>query len=790
MSSLPRWMHVRLSVRFILMTLLLLILIQTVGFWIVQGAVERYVREDIQHSISVSERVWNKLIIQNHQQLEEGAELLASDFGFRSAVASQDENTIASALVNSSHRIGASVAILVDQQWHLKASSKDDMKQSNKLAVLIDDLAKARQEKGEEAYITALYSGVPTQFVVVPVRAPRLLGYVIMGFAIERDMVAEARDLSGIDVVLMSNNNESDVNVLASSERLEQHFLQDIPGQFFLDNLAFDMRVAEDTYVSVIHGQQVIGGFLSLAFMKSLEEAGTQFDELFHQYLVITLIGLVVFAVAVTWLSRRVARPLERLTDATGALEQGNYDVEVSGVRRTDEVGELARSFDGMRSSIKQQQETITKLAYNDALTGLPNRLSFRSKVAQMIQSGEYDALSVITINLDRFKQINDVLGYEMGDEILKATATRLLGESCSGHEKLARVSGDEFSVLVLPNEDSASHVASSLLARLNQPLEIDNNLIDLSASIGIATWPLDASGCDDLINASQVAMYTAKRRSEDIVVYKSDFVTSTPESLSLLSELRQAVTNNELRVYLQPKVSTANHKVVAAEALVRWQHPEKGLVPPYKFVPFAEQTGFIREITKWMISALAEQWQSLQQENGLFRVSVNLSTRDLLSPSFPDYVRQTLDTFDVPTSGVCLEITESAIMDDPAFAEQTLAKLSNMGFRLSIDDFGTGYSSLGYLKRLPVNELKVDQSFVFGMMDDANDRTIVQSTIDLAHNLGLDVVAEGVETAEMYQVLGELGCEEAQGYFIGKPMPIEAFLTWREQWQKEYVEA
>ena len=266
--------------------------------------------------------------------------------------------------------------------------------------------------------------------------------------------------------------------------------------------------------------------------------------------------------------------------------------------------------------------------------------------------------------------------------------------------------------------------------------------------------------------------------------------MTSTPESLSLLSELRQAVTNNELRVYLQPKVSTANHKVVAAEALVRWQHPEKGLVPPYKFVPFAEQTGFIREITKWMISALAEQWQALQQENGLFRVSVNLSTRDLLSPSFPDYVRQTLDTFDVPTSGVCLEITESAIMDDPAFAEQTLAKLSNMGFRLSIDDFGTGYSSLGYLKRLPVNELKVDQSFVFGMMDDANDRTIVQSTIDLAHNLGLDVVAEGVETAEMYQVLGELGCEEAQGYFIGKPMPIEAFLTWREQWQEEHIEA
>ncbi|MBJ7549906.1 EAL domain-containing protein [Marinomonas ostreistagni] len=787
MTALPRWMHIRLSVRFILITLILLIFIQTIGFWIVQTAVERYVRDDIQHSIAVSERVWNKLIIQNHQQLVEGAELLASDFGFRSAVASKDENTISSALANSAQRIGASVAILVDQQWHLKATSKDDMMKSSKLVSLIDELAATRQEKGEEAYITALYSGAPTQFVVVPVKAPRLVGYVIMGFAIERDMVAEASDLSGIDVVLMSNNGASSVKVMASSDRLEEHFLQDIPGRFFLEDLAFDMRVAQETFVSVIHGQEVIGGFLSLAFMKSLEEAGTQFDELFHQYLVITLIGLVIFAVAVTWLSRRVTRPLERLTDATGALQEGNYDVEVSGVGRMDEVGALARSFDGMRSSIKDQRETIFKLAYNDALTGLPNRLSFRQKVADLIESGEVSSLSVITINLDRFKQVNDVLGYEMGDEILKATATRLLGEACSAQDKLARVSGDEFSVLVLPSEDTPMKIAQSLLARLNEPMEIDHNLIDLSASIGIASWPIDAQQCDALINASQVAMYAAKRRSEDIISYKSEFVTSTPESLSLLSELRQAVTNNELRVYLQPKVSTVDHRVIAAEALVRWQHPEKGLVPPFKFVPFAEQTGFIRELTKWMIRSLASQWQGLQLGHEVFRVSVNLSTRDLLSPTFPDFVQQTLHDFQVPTTGVCLEITESAIMDDPTFAEQTLAKLSNMGFRLSIDDFGTGYSSLGYLKRLPVNELKVDQSFVFGMIEDNNDRTIVQSTIDLAHNLGLEVVAEGVETEAMYLALRELGCEEAQGYFIGKPMPVEEFIVWRDQWHKEH---
>ncbi|SBS32213.1 Phytochrome-like protein cph2 [Marinomonas aquimarina] len=787
MGALSRMLRGRLSFRFIIMTLALLVLIQSIGFGVVQATVDRYVRGEVQHAITVAERVWNKLLVQNHQRLAEGAELLASDFGFRSAVASRDANTIASALQNSANRIGASVAILVDAQWQLKASSEETMRHFDNVQHLIEALAQTRAKEGEEAYLTALYEGDPTQFVIVPVRAPRVIGYVLMGFAIKPDMIAEASDLSGVELVLMSRSESNSVNVVASSTPLKEHFLRNIPGEYFLEDLLFDLPINDDTFVSMIHGQQVVGGYISLALMESLNEANQQFAELFHQYLFITAMGLVIFAITVTWLSRRVARPLEVLTHATSALQQGDYDVVISGTRREDEVGLLARSFDGMRKSIKQQQDTITKLAYYDPLTGLPNRLSFRNKVANLMRGGQYHSLSVITINLDRFKQVNDVLGYEMGDEILKATASRLLGISCSAHDKLARVSGDEFSVLVLPDSQPAMDVARSLLEKLNEPLEIDHTLIDLSASIGIASWPQDAAGCDGLINASQVAMYAAKKRTEDIVQYKQELMTSTPESLSLLSELRQAVVNHELRVYLQPKVSSQDNRVIAAEALVRWQHPEKGLVPPYQFVPFAEQTGFIRELTKWMIREIAAQWHGLQKGNDTFRVSVNLSTRDLMTTSFPEFLAQTLREYNIPASGLCLEITESAIMDDPSFAEQTLAKLSNMGFRLSIDDFGTGYSSLGYLKRLPVNELKVDQSFVFGMIENNSDRMIVQSTIDLAHNLGLDVVAEGVETEQMYQTLAALGCEEVQGYFIGKPMPVTDFKEWREEWNARH---
>ncbi len=787
MGALSRMIRGRLSFRFIVMTLALLVLIQAIGFGIVQASVDRYVREEVKHSMTVAERVWNKLLVQNHQRLEEGAELLAADFGFRSAVASRDANTISSALLNSANRIGASVAVLVDSQWQVKASSEERILNTSSIQALIKDLAQTRSQKGNDVFLTAIYEGNPTQFVIVPILAPRVIGYILMGFAIEPDIIAEAKDLSGVELVLMSRSASDVVHVNASSEALKQHFLAYIPGEYFLNDLTLDMPIHEDTYVTMIHGQEVVGGYISLALMKSLNEAKQQFTELFNQYLVITIIGLVIFAITITWLSRRVARPLEILTTATGALQQGDYDVDISGTSREDEVGLLARSFDGMRKSIKQQQETITKLAYYDPLTGLPNRLSFRNKVADLIGTGDYSSVSVITINLDRFKQVNDVLGYEMGDEILKATASRLLGISCCDHDKLARVSGDEFSVLVLPDGQVAIDVAQSLLEKLNEPLEIDNTLIDLSASIGVASWPADAESSDSLINASQVAMYAAKNRTEDIIQYKHELMTSTPESLSLLSELRQAVINDELRVYLQPKVTTKDQQVIAAEALVRWQHPEKGLVPPFKFVPFAEQTGFIRELTKWIIRAVAKQWHDLQMDGQTFRVSINLSTRDLLAASFPEFLAKTLKEYNVPASGLCLEITESAIMDDPGFAEQTLAKLSNMGFRLSMDDFGTGYSSLGYLKRLPVNELKVDQSFVFGMIENNSDRMIVQSTIDLAHNLGLDVVAEGVETEAMYQMLAELGCEEVQGYLIGKPMPLDAFITWREEWNARY---
>jgi len=344
----------------------------------------------------------------------------------------------------------------------------------------------------------------------------------------------------------------------------------------------------------------------------------------------------------------------------------------------------------------------------------------------------------------------------------------------------VARLGGNEFAML-MPQADAAAarEMAQRIVRAFETPLAFDDQTIDLSAGIGFACWPGPATDADMLLSHAEIAMYAAKQRLSGPLQYDPSLDSSSPETLSLLTELRRAVDHNELRLFLQPKVSLKGQPGSAAEALVRWQHPERGLVPPMLFIPFAEQTGFVRQLTLWMFEQAVVFLAQPHVQAMALRIAINLSTRDLLDPELSNKLGALLERHGVSPASFCLEITESAIMDDPQRAEAMLNRLSEQGFKLSIDDFGTGYSSLGYLKRLPVDELKIDKSFVMGMATDDGDAQIVRSTIDLAHNLGLTVVAEGVETAAILERLQSLSCDDAQGYYISKPMPIDAFLAW-----------
>jgi diguanylate cyclase (GGDEF)-like protein len=418
----------------------------------------------------------------------------------------------------------------------------------------------------------------------------------------------------------------------------------------------------------------------------------------------------------------------------------------------------------------------------HDLLTGLPNRTYVRAAMAEALAgAGERgEGVAFFLLDLDRFKDVNDTLGHRAGDQVLTHVAQRLQSV-VRPQDVVARLGGDEFAVLLpgVSGRVDAEDVATRIRSALAEPLLVDGVLLDLDAAIGVALFPDHASEPDSLMQRADVAMYLAKETRNGWETYSSDRDPHSTARLSLFGQLRRALETGELVLHYQPKLELITDDVVGVEALVRWQHPERGLVGPDEFIPIAEQTGLMRQLTAHVLDRALAQAAEWAAEGLSLRMAVNVSARDLHDPRFVDLVRDALDRAGVSPGMVELEITERVVMADPANGMETLHALARLGVRLSLDDFGTGYSSLAYLKRLPVTELKIDKSFVLRMDVDADDATIVRSTIDLAHGLGLAVVAEGVETLQSMQRLTELGCDAAQGYLLSRPLPAEQLRHW-----------
>ncbi len=433
----------------------------------------------------------------------------------------------------------------------------------------------------------------------------------------------------------------------------------------------------------------------------------------------------------------------------------------------------------------RQEQGRLMSLAERDPLTGLLNRAGLQARLRAALASGQGPTLALLYIDLDRFKPVNDALGYRLGDRLLKAVAGRLAEQVMRDGDQVCRLGSDEFA-LMLPEsgEEQALAMAQRVARAFELPLRLDDQTVDLSAAFGVACWPLHADDADHLLSRAEIAMHEAKRRTELAMVYESAMDPDSATTLSLLSELKRAIERDELRLFLQPKFAL-DGRMLGAEALVRWQHPVRGMVPPLAFIPFAEKTGFVRQLTTWIFDDAARQWPAMAAA-GLQRVSVNLSARDLMDLGLPERLDGILAQRGVPATAFCLEITESAIMDDPARALNTLNALKARGFKLSIDDFGEGYTSLQHLRHLPVDELKVDGIFVKKMDQVPQDENVVRSVVDLAHNLGLSVVAEGVENAEVWRRLAAMGCDEAQGFFMCRPLPAAELGDFARLWAAE----
>jgi diguanylate cyclase (GGDEF)-like protein len=424
--------------------------------------------------------------------------------------------------------------------------------------------------------------------------------------------------------------------------------------------------------------------------------------------------------------------------------------------------------------------QTLQHQATHDQLTGLANRAHLLEQVNATMQSGS-DNHALLVIGIDRLNEVNDTLGHDCGDMLLQRIAERLCA-AVDGSGTVARVGGEQFGILVRDADMlTAERAALDVLHALSATITIANCSIAVGASVGVALSPEHGTQPDVLLRRADIAMSVARRRVAGYAVYSPEQDQHSAERLALVPELRRAIGNDELALWYQPKLCLATGRCVGLEALVRWNHPERGIVPPDQFILVAEQTGIIRHLSDWVLNAALKQQREWQDQGVTLPVAVNLSMHDLQNPRLLDRVAELLERWQVASRDLHIELTESSLMVDPVRALEAVSGLRTLGAVVAIDDFGTGYSSLGYLKRLPVDELKIDKSFVQALDTDEDDLAIVRSTIRLGHELGLHVTAEGVENAASFSLLRDLGCDVAQGYYIGRPRPPQDVMQERQ---------
>ena len=778
-----------LNTRITLIFLVLILSIQIIGSIAIRLSIEKNARASVNEQLTIGEKVFLSLLNQNGESLSQGARILAIDYGFREAIGSHDNETILSALSNQQKRLGADISVFY-------TSANESLIISGNLSH--DDIQPVVHQLVENAQANfdtrsfAIFQDEPYQLVAVPIKAPLTIGWIIMGFKIDNTLAVKLQKLSNLQVTFISSMSHDHWSLVASTLTGPEIESTMTNSSNLIDTTSMHREININgtsygsRYVAILNSPNQV---LYAVLQRSIDEATAPYKNLQLTLLILTIFGAFVIAISIYFVSKFITKPITDLVLVAKSLEQGNYDVSIA-TDRKDELGKLSRSFISMSEAISSREKSISRLAYFDELTQLPNRTSFMLRLNKELAEAALTQrkLSIFVLNLNRFKQINNILGHEEGDEILRIVAEKIKS-SARNQDFVARIAGVQFALIhPYTSTDEALNLAAQLSKIFESPILISMQSVDVSVSIGIATFPEHAINDEKLLTNAEIAMQVAKSKQLGIVVFDKSYDINNPTNLSMASELKNAIADNQLIMYVQPKIDIATSKLSSLEALVRWKHPEKGFIFPDQFIPFAEQTGYIQLISAWMLNEAGKYSQIWNTMDLRHPIAVNISTRDLIDQELPEKINEIFKTYNIDQSSLSLEITESSIMDDPVRALATLDKLSAMNIKLSIDDFGTGYSSLAYLKRLPVNELKIDKSFILKMEQDESDKKIVQSTIDLGHNLGLKVVAEGVENIIVWDLLRDMGCDSGQGYYMAKPMPASDFVTWINQWYNSAV--
>ncbi len=710
---------------------------------------------EVQRQLDVGASVFSRLLESNRRQLTQAAQAVAADYGFREAVASRDTDTLVSVLENSGKRIGAAMVVLTSLDGEVIATSGLHIKAGTPFPLSPEQ---RNNMSADSATSLMVDNGRIYQLVTVAVRSPLPVAWIAMGFALDEKAARELADITGLAVTLSVNSGGRWTDLVST-----------IPAGTAGQTDVVTRRIEMSRW-----GNAEVVAVLS----RSLADARAPFERLTKVLFLIAAISLIASALAAFWLARNITRPLQDLTRAVDQIRAGTYDVSLS-VQRRDELGVLAEGLQLMQTAVQSRDHSIRRLAYEDTLTGVMNRTAFGAALGKALSEANGAPIAVAVINLDRFRRINEHLGYSVGDAVLTKMAARLLAVP-SVNAAVARLAADQFAAFAqLRDAQGLLAWGTSLIMALADPVFVEAQPIDITATLGLALAADGSKSADEMMRCADLALEHARREKRALAIYEDALKPAARDQLSLLGELRHAVEHDELRLYYQPKIELKTGRVAGAEVLLRWQHPTRGLLYPVDFIPFAEQTGFIRRLTRWTLDHAIAQGARWRNSGSALALAVNISADDIGDVRLDSRIASLLTRHQLPPQLLTVELTESGFIEDPTRALRMLDAISALGVSLSIDDFGTGYSSLSHLARMPVHEVKIDRSFVQGLESDPEFAPVVRSAIDMGHGLGLKVVAEGIETEAAAVRLREFGCDVGQGYLYAKPMPLEAFEAW-----------
>lgn len=772
-----RTISFRKRILFVLLGILLVAQVTTM--LAVLGTTGRAVHRSVRDDLNVAESVFERLFGQRFVTLAEAVAVLAKDFGFKSAIGTGDSETIASALENFGGRAGATLAMFVPRAGAPVVAG--DVAGGGLTEAALAELGDGARS-ADYLFEVSSAGERALQIVSAPVMIPDKAGWLVMGFGLDAEIAREFKEITGLDVSIVANPSGGALEVTSTLTESERTALVEALELSTPEGAAsVDLELAGETFATQVNFLDGDGGDVYAVLQKRLSDELAPWHALERQLVVVFFALLAVAAAVGAFFATSATEPIRRLAEAARRIGEGHYDTPIE-TDSGDEIGRLGETLKTMQREIAEREHRITHQAFHDELTGLPNRYLARDRLEVLVERARRaeGTFTVVMLDLARFKQINDTLGHHVGDEVLKETARRL-SHRLRRTDSVARLGGDDF-FLILDDADAEAArelIDAGIRAHISRPIALEGMQVNLDFCFGLATYPDHATSADALLRRAEIAMYDAKDSHEDTVVYRIGGDEGHLRQLAIISDLDAAMREHQLFVQYQPKIDLKTGRVSAAEALVRWVHPKFGFIPPDEFVTVLEQTGNVRQLTEWVIGevvAQAGRWRRRGIDVGL---SINLSTLDLLNAELPAIIAGHVDTHGVPPESLTFEITESAIMEDPKHASELLHALCATGHHLSIDDFGTGYSSLAQLKRLPVDELKIDKSFVLDIQKGSQDAVIVRSTVELAHSMGMQVVAEGVETAHGASVLREFACDRAQGYLFSKPLSVADFETW-----------